>query len=103
MLVPICAHFIFVKAPRYHAFFNPPPLNLARLQFELGNEMSQYKINGSGVAHANGNGPWAAYADSLSDETSESTQPEAEVTQGNGSLSSITDLFRDVGFGDQTQ
>jgi hypothetical protein len=101
MLVPIGAHFIFVKCPRYHAFFNPAPLNLAHLQFELSSEMSQYKINGSGIAPANG--AWGAYADGLMDENSEDAQLEDEAASSNGSLDNLNEMLPDVGFPNQLQ
>jgi hypothetical protein len=42
MLVPIPAHFCYLKSPRYHAFFNPAPLNLSQLQWDLNAQIPQH-------------------------------------------------------------
>lgn len=102
MLVPIGAHFIFVKSSRYHAFFNPAPLNLEQLQFELSNEMSQYKVNGSGISPPSASSPWAAYADGIADENSEKTL-DGEGASDNNSLANLVDLLPDIGFNNQLQ
>lgn len=52
MLVLTTAHFCYLKSPRYHAFFNPAPLNLAQLQLDLHAELS-HKENGV-IGHLNG-------------------------------------------------
>jgi hypothetical protein len=65
MLIPIPAHFCYVKSPRYHAFFNPAPLNLARLQWDLNAQMPQH----DGVQTLNGqNGLSNKWLEDISDE-----------------------------------
>lgn len=48
MLVPIPAHFCYLKSSRYHAFFNPAPLNLAQLQWDLNAQIPQHEGSDGG-------------------------------------------------------
>lgn len=51
MLVPNCAHFMYVKYRKTHAFFSPAHLNLHKLQWDINMSLQRLKMNGANYAH----------------------------------------------------
>lgn len=71
MLIPNCAHFMYIRWRRSHAFFNPVRLGLDQLQWDLSYEMSQhFKMNGaigSNGTRRHGDSWGGSYTDDMSE------------------------------------